>query len=389
MNTNLYQSANSLHQKLKDILALFSKAGVSVVEFRDYRNFVDLVVDKPLSSQLFKELYNDLLNGYNVLMFQLRSDELPVIRLVPYLKQKSRLYNYRWILTITSIITVFLTGLGLSQGFHSEEIGKAIGANTGITAIIIDAVLYSTAFLVTLVSHEFGHLITSRKSGIEAEGPILLPAPPIQLGFIGTLGAVIFTKTPPPTRKDLAKLGILGPLMGIVVATLFGVIGLYLSPLIPLELAQQLIEAGKIAPVGVTSLGIYLLRFLSLESGVIIIHPILFVAYFVYLVTFLNLLPIGQLDGGHVVRSVLSAKAFRTISTLVPPVLVLVGSILHLSGANGLYFISIGFLSLILYFFIGKHGHPGVANQYDDSKCITCLLIYVILLALTLPIPLS
>lgn len=382
----MYQSADSLHQKLGDILLQFSKAGISVVEFRDYYNYVDCVLAKPIDPALFRELYHKLQREYGVLVFQLKLDA-PVIRIVPYVRQKSRLYKYRLPLAVATAITVFLTGLGLSQGLRSEALSRVLGIDSSLSSILLDAILYTFVFLVTLLSHELGHLFVSKKSGIDTEGPILIPAPPIQLGFIGTLGAVIFTKTPPPSKRDLALLGLSGPLSGIVMATIFGVIGLYMSPIIPLSVAQELARAEALTPVQMTSLGLYLLSFLRAEEGVIVFHPILFVAYVMYLVTFLNLLPLGQLDGGHVVRSAVSAKTFHTISTITPLLLVLAGITLLLVGVNGLYLISMGLLALILYFILGRGGHPGAANQYDTSRCNACLIVYAILLVLTLPIP--
>lgn len=72
----MYPSQSSLHQRLESILNLFSKAGVSVVEFREYTFFVDVVIDKPIGSETFRKIYIELLNAHNVLAFQLKSENL-------------------------------------------------------------------------------------------------------------------------------------------------------------------------------------------------------------------------------------------------------------------------------------------------------------------------
>jgi len=106
-----------------------------------------------------------------------------------------------------------------------------------------------------------------------------------------------------------------------------------------------------------------------------------------YMVTFLNLLPIGQLDGGHVVRSFTEHKTYKYISTIIPFTLIATGFILSIFNIEGTIYLSLGFVSLLLYIIIGRQGHPGVANQYDESKCLSCLLTYLILFILTMPIP--
>ncbi len=362
---------------------LFSKAGIKVVELRDYGFTVDLVLQEPIESSLFSKLYRQLLLEYNVLMIQLK-DVFPIVRLLPYTSRHHSLYRYRWILTILTFTTVFLTGFGLSQSLYS------LTGHISTIELILYSLSYTILFLTTLLSHELGHVFASRKNSIEVEGPVLIPAPPIQLGFIGTLGAVIFTKTPPPTRKSLAQLGISGPLTGFIIATLVGLLGLYLSPILPFETVEKLVETGEVQPLAFASLIFYLILGLkNTESGVLIIHPILFIAYIMYYITFLNLLPIGQLDGGHVVRSIIGSREFKFISTLTPIVFLVVGLTLQVLYGIGFVYIGIGLLTTILYVIIGVHGHPGVANQYDESKCKWCILTYIVLLVLTIPIPLT
>ncbi|MEM4717386.1 MAG: site-2 protease family protein [Desulfurococcaceae archaeon] len=377
----MYQSTNSLHQKLKDILDLFSRAGISVVEYRDYYHFIDLVLDKPIDQSLFREFYNELLTKHSVLIAQLKT-HVPIVRLTEYRSKVSKLYGFRWILSTLTIITVFLTGYGLFQKLY-----QTLGVEISFTQLLLESFLYVVVFLGILLSHELGHLLTSKRSSILADGPILIPAPPIQLGFLGTLGAVIFVKTPPVSRKDLAKLGISGPLAGFIAATIIGVIGVHLSPIIPSEVLEQLIESGRVASVEFASLMFILLIKLASIEGSIYIHPLFFASYIIYIITFLNLLPIGQLDGGHVVRSIVSNRIFAKISLLIPLILLSVGTIAELAYGAGLIYTSLGILSIILYLVIGRHGHPGVANQYDNSKCPWCILTYLVLLVLTFPIP--
>jgi membrane-associated protease RseP (regulator of RpoE activity) len=307
----------------------------------------------------------------------------PVIRLVPFRETVHPITKYKWVLNTITIITVYLTGYGLAQSFYSLLGVKALDW------LILTSLVYTIGFLVALLSHELGHLYISRKHGIVSEGPILIPAPPIQLNFIGTLGAIILTKTPPASRRALAKLGIMGPLMGFLVAMVLGLCGLYLSPVITREQALKAIEAGQATPIWFGSVIFSVLLSIRQVEGVLLFHPLLFASYVVYYVTFLNLLPIGQLDGGHVIRSVLNNSNYRVLSSMIPAVFIAVGVLLELMYGFGAIYISIGIIALILYLVIGRRGHPGVADQYDQSRCTWCIILYVILLILTLPVPLT
>lgn len=351
------------------------------MEYRDYGVFLDILLNREINPEKFNELYKELLVNYRVIMLQLKAQG-PIIRLVPYVEKHHAIYKYRWALTATTFITVFLTGYGLTSSFLS----LISQANT--TRIIAESILYTATFLLALLAHELGHLFISRGELIEAEGPVLLPAPPIQLGFIGTFGAVIFTKTPPPTKKTLAELGIMGPLMGFIVATIVGLIGVYISPTIPLDVAVEAMASGEIQTLGFSSLMFYLLvNMRRVVDGVLLIHPVLFVAYIVYIVTFINLLPIGQLDGGHVVRSFTRGKIFNAMGLAVPVLLLSLGFILEVFYGIGGIYIGVGIASTILYLVTGRHGHPGSANQYDESHCGWCIILYILLLVLTAPIP--
>jgi len=325
-----------------------------------------------------------LLKEHGLLVFQLKTTP-PIIRVVVYEKTTPRIARYKWLLAIMTFITVFLTGLGLSESL--ENLQSIIGYNILYIDKYTTSILYTILFLLVLLSHELGHLYVNKHTGIQSEGPILIPAPPIQLGFIGTFGAVIFTKTPPCSRRDLAKLGISGPLVGFVTGTLVGLVGLFLSPVIPFEVAEELIKKGVITQIGISNLALELLIRLRPVHGVLIIHPLLFITYVIYMVTFLNLLPIGQLDGGHIARSIMSARKHRLLGFLVSIILLVLGFSLLILGEAGYFYLGLGLLVTFLQLVVNRNPHPGAADQYDKSQCKFCILAYLILLLLTIPVP--
>jgi len=155
--------------------------------------------------------------------------------------------------------------------------------------------VYSFAVILILFGHEMGHYLMSRRYGIRATLPFFLPFP---LPPFGTLGAVIRMEGTVSSRKALFDTGVAGPLTGLVLSIPAIVIGLRLSNVVPashikegmLRLADPLLFSFiQRLVVGRTS-----------ENYEILLHPIGFAGWVGLFVTSLNLLPIGQLDGGHI-----------------------------------------------------------------------------------------
>ncbi|HWR97867.1 MAG TPA: site-2 protease family protein, partial [Candidatus Methanoperedens sp.] len=153
------------------------------------------------------------------------------------------------------------------------------------------------ALLLILGAHESAHFLTSRRHGVRSTLPLFIPAPTL----VGTFGAVIRIESPIPDRRSLLEIGLAGPLAGFLVALPLGVAGLRLS-----HVALP-VSGGDGAATGL-GLGSSLV-FTLLERAVLgplpgeaslVLHPVAFAAWIGFFVTAINLLPIGQLDGGHV-----------------------------------------------------------------------------------------
>jgi len=199
---------------------------------------------------------------------------------------------------------------------------------------LIDSLLFSIPALLILGSHEMGHYLMARAHGVETSLPYFIPAP---FAF-GTLGAVIRLKGRVPSRNALLDIGAGGPLAGLAIALPLLVVGVMLSrplqsasPHFPpsLSLLSLAADVGHLArhwldgttPKEVlgsaTYFGDNLLTYgISwavwgrLPPGVDLeAHPVFIAAWFGMLVTMLNLIPVGQLDGGHVMRAYLGPKA--------------------------------------------------------------------------------
>jgi membrane-associated protease RseP (regulator of RpoE activity) len=170
---------------------------------------------------------------------------------------------------------------------------------------------FSITLLAILLTHESGHYLMCRRHGIVASLPYVLPAPFFPLG---TFGAVIRVRSRFPDRRALFDMGAAGPWAGFVVALVAMVIGLRLSTV------GGPVPEGPTILLGDSLLTSFLARIvLHAEPDTVMLHPVAFAAWAGMLVTSLNLLPAGQLDGGHVLYA---ARGRR--QTLLPAVLLAV-----------------------------------------------------------------
>ncbi len=211
--------------------------------------------------------------------------------------------------------------------------------------------LFSFAFLAFLTVHEFGHYFTARYHHVRTSLPYYIPIfIPFMLMNIGSFGAVIRIREMPPSRRKYFDIGVAGPLAGFVVSVILLVVGFstlpespwtgYLGELHPdmmrLDHIWTLEEAVKVsrgAPVVSTGSNIVYDGLAALFAnppllppGHEVMHyPLLFVGYLTLFFTALNLLPIGQLDGGHVIYGLFGKKVHGMISRLAVLALVFFG----------------------------------------------------------------
>ena len=178
---------------------------------------------------------------------------------------------------------------------------------------------FAIAVMTILLFHECGHYYLARAHQVDASLPYFIPAPPIFV--FGTLGAFIRMRRTPPTRSALFDIGAAGPWAGFVVAVPAVIFGLQLSEVRPLDpTVGGLMLGDSLLFSGLT----WFVLGVSSEEATILLHPIALAGWFGFLVTCLNLLPVGQLDGGHVAYAVFG-RSHRWISRAVLVVLVLLG----------------------------------------------------------------
>lgn len=199
-------------------------------------------------------------------------------------------YAVPFILFVTTIITTLFAG-ALQQGINPLKDFSRLW----------EGYPFSVSIMTILLGHELGHYFASKAHRTKATLPYFIPAPSI----IGTFGAFIKMKSPILTRKALIDIGATGPLVGFFLSLIACIVGLPMSKIISLK-GEELI------------LGDSILFFLLVKITLgnippgqdVLLHPIAFAGWIGLFVTSMNLLPTGQLDGGHIAYALFGRKHF-------------------------------------------------------------------------------
>jgi hypothetical protein len=269
-----------------------------------------------------------------------------VIKLIPAPPpRESRGYTMNIILFAITVVTVLIAGWFFATSPALDYIYNAIFGipyNPFITML-----QYTIAILAIIGLHEFGHYGTSRLHKIEASLPYFIPGL-----YYGTFGALIVQRSPPPNRDSLFDMGISGPVVGFIVAIFVVIMGLWLSPILsPAEYASLVsyLEANQFALASLPTPLLFDFIWGLMTVGVpygytAYIHPVAFAGWVGFLITAVNYFPIGQLDGGHVSRSLVGANYHRIVSYAAVFILFIFG-----------YW----FMAIIAFFlFSGRHPGP-------------------------------
>ncbi len=257
--------------------------------------------------------------------------------------------QWRWQVNLALLAATL--GTTFLAGYLSTSLLVADGL---MSNAISGGLAFSLCLMLILGTHEMGHKVVSWIRGIDASLPYFIPmVPPV-----GTMGAVIVTRTPAPNRDALMELGASGPIAGFLVAILVLVIGIKLSfdpppaPVeglvwLPVPLLVQLL-ALVVRPVDIANL---------------IWHPVFFAGWIGLLVTSINLLPASMLDGGHAIRALFGTRIHRLLSL----------------GAVVLAVALRYWPMAILILFLFRRGHPGPLDDISPMSRSHVVLGFVLL----------
>jgi len=244
---------------------------------------------------------------------------------------------------------------------------------TLLSTYVTNGIWYSLAILSILTAHEMGHYLMCRKYGVPATLPFFIPFP--ILNPFGTMGAIIQMKGIIPHRRALFDIGAAGPLSGLVLTLPAIFIGLKLSHLVPLaEIGDTGISLGESLLFKAFS---YLVIGPVPNGYDVMLHPVAYAGWAGLFVTALNLLPIGQLDGGHIIYAMLGKKSKIVTMIFLAAMVVLT------------YWYSGWFLLVLLLLLFGRQ-HPAPWEDYtplDRRRKILGVLIMMLFVFSFTPMP--
>ena len=265
-------------------------------------------------------------------------------------------------LFLATLATTWLVGMAHYQSF----LGGLSGEFPDVSWT--SGVWYSAGVLGILGAHEFGHYFMCRRYGVNATLPYFIPAPTL----VGTFGAVIRIRDGFPSRAALFDIGVAGPIAGFVVLVPLLIVGMSWSTIVrvPENFEGMVLGTPLLFDLAAR------LFFDSLPEGHSLnIHPLVFAAWFGMLATALNLLPFGQLDGGHLMYALIGRR-----SIWVSYATVLVAILLTLYSMS---WVVLTLMMLVMMLLFGTR-HPTVWNEYDglDRTRIAVFVFAIVMLAL-------
>lgn len=305
----------------------------------------------------------------------------------PYLRRREEAVAGAWdheVLAIPGVIPRPRLNPGLNLILFVATVGSVILSGSVFTQTgqldLGAGLAFAGALLGVLVTHEMGHYVVGRLRGAPVSLPYFIPLPTILFGIFGfgTLGAVIVQREPFEDRRTLLEVGIAGPLAGFLVAIPILMAGLAVSTIKPVETPAMAgaIYFGDSLLTGLMKIVLYG-RYVP--SAGMIEHPLYLGAWLGLLITGINLIPAGQLDGGHVAYAVLGQAA----RYLYFAMLALFMGLTMLVSESWL-------LWTILLFLFGR-SHPPALNQatrLEPQHYALALIAFLVLALVFMPNPL-
>ena len=261
--------------------------------------------------------------------------------------------------------------------YYLRSVAQLLGYAGHNPAIVLQGVTFSAALLAILLAHEMGHYVACRRYGVDATLPFFIPAPPLFIA--GTFGAFIKIKSQIPTRRALFDIGLAGPLAGFVVALPVALVGIL-----------SLQPGSSIPDHAITFNDPLLFRLLAGAFRVRLDNaapnPYYMAAWLGLLVTSLNLMPVGQLDGGHGTFALFGLQAHKWIGRIAfvtMAVLALLGWFWHGSPSGFLYTVLLAVMLKV------RHPQPGQMEPLGSARIWIAILTFVVFVLCFWPFPIT
>jgi membrane-associated protease RseP (regulator of RpoE activity) len=291
---------------------------------------------------------------------------------------RRKFQDRRWrnvVLLLLTMVTTTMAGADAYLSFLSDLGGRSLPLALDLS-ILVSGLWYSVTILTILGFHEMGHYLACRYYDVDASLPFFIPAPQLT----GTLGAFIRIREPIPSKRMLFDIGIAGPIAGFLVAVPALILGLSLSNVVRLPPDFRGFSIGEPLLFKAASLAIWG----SPPDGYAInMHPTAFAAWFGLLATALNLLPIGQLDGGHISYAVLGRRSSHVTMATIAAAVVLT----YFSPSWAVWTV----LMIVMLVLFGRH-HPQAFDEHeplDRTRTLLALVAVAMFVLCFTPVPIE
>ena len=290
-----------------------------------------------------------------------------------------------FVLTVgTTLVVGIESSLG-GQRLLGQVLHGRIGLGEALVPLLLSGLPYVFALLGFFLAHEMGHYLACRRYHVDCTVPYFIPAPSL-ISLIGTFGAVIRIRGRIPTRRALFDIGIAGPLAGFAVAV----------PLVIAGILEAPVESAGPVPPGAFLFGDSLLTWglawllrPEARDAVLIMNPVYLAGWVGIFATALNLLPAGQLDGGHILYAA-SPRVHARMALLVPAFLVSLAATRVLLYGEWTTVVLWATWSSLILLFGRRHPPPDVWDrELGPGRSLLAFAALLILILSFMPVPLS
>jgi membrane-associated protease RseP (regulator of RpoE activity) len=261
--------------------------------------------------------------------------------------------------------------------YYLRIVGALLSFAIAHPPLLIEGLTFSSSLLAILTAHEMGHYLACRRYGVKATLPFFIPAPPLFLA--GTFGAFIKMKSPIPSRRALFDIGLAGPLAGFVALLPFALAGVLSLQAAPPNTGSTIFFNDPL-----------LFRMIAKMSGANLAeaspNPYYMAAWIGLLVTSLNLMPVGQLDGGHGTFAVFGPRAHKRIGQvafIVMALIALLGYVWYGSPSGFVFTLLLAIMMRV------RHPAPEAMEPLGAKRMVVAIITLVVFVLSFWPFPIT
>ena len=350
----VFSTQDSAHPDLAAIRRLVQLRFNVIDAYVDQYGIPSFTVEKEPVKQKFKDLLGDLKPLQLCASVRSQPDKL-MVRVFQRIRARPSNLLVNVVLMLATIGTILFASYSLTYSMDPQLLTTVFGG-LDLNAQIV---MFAGSLFGIIALHESGHRLAAKSHGMDSTLPYFIPGPPP----FGTFGAVISLKSPPGNRDELFDLGFSGPMIGFIATIVVAIVSILTAPVVAEAQVEKLVEQQLLAVQEWprTPLLMILLNYLDIRTTVpgqvLVLTQVAFAAEIGALITFLNIIPAWQLDGGHIMRATLGPRGHRIATGIGLAVLALAG-----------YW---PFALLILIFMLSRGGSVGIEPLDDVSSLST------------------